>query len=96
MVVRIVSYAAESLDEARDWARERGPDARQAPGVEHAYFFQREEPPQAGAVILYSSEEALEEYKNSDAYRDFVDEIASTWGLSGEPIREDVYELLDL
>lgn len=96
MVVRIVSYAAESVEEAEAWARENAPGLRQAEGVEHAYFFSRQEPPEAGAIILYPSEGALKRYKNSDAYRQAVDEIATGWGLSGEPIREEVYELLDV
>lgn len=96
MVVRIVSYAAESIDGAKRWAEKRADDARNAPGVEHAYFFLREKPAEAGAVILYSSEEALREYKNSDAYQSMVDEIARSWGESGEPVTEEVYELLDV
>lgn len=94
MIVRIVSYAAESVEEARDWARERAPEIRDADGIEHAYFFSREDPAEAGAIVLFPSEEALARYKESDAYRRAVAEIGETWGLSPEPIREDVYELL--
>lgn len=96
MIVRIVSYATESVDEAREWARKRAPDLRDAEGIEHAYFFSREDPPEAGAVVLYPSEEALERYKRSDAYQQAVEEIGNTWGVGSDPIREDVYELLDM
>jgi heme-degrading monooxygenase HmoA len=96
MIMRIVSYAADSVEEARDWARKRGPDLREAEGIAHAYFFSREDPPEAGAVVLFPSEEALERYRGSDAYRRAVEEIGTTWALSPEPIREDVYELLDV
>lgn len=96
MIARIVSYAAESVEDATDWARERAPALREAPGVEHAYFMSREEPAEAGAIVLFASEDALERYKASEAYRRAVEEIGNTWGLSREPVREDVYELLEV
>lgn len=96
MIVRIVSYAAESIDDATEWARERAPALRNAAGVEHAYFFRRERPAEAGAIFLFASDGAVEDYKASDAYQKAVEEIGSTWGVSGEPVREDVYELLDV
>lgn len=93
MIVRIVTYPAESVDDAREWVRERGPGLREAPGVAHAYFMSRAEPAEAGAIVLFESDEALDRYKASDAYRQAVEEIGRTWGLSPEPIREDVYQL---
>lgn len=96
MIVRIVSYAAESVEEAEAWARENAAVLRQAEGVDHAYFFRRAQPAEAGAILLFASEDALRRYRQSDAYREAVDEIAETWGQTREPIREDVYELLDV
>lgn len=96
MIVRIVSYAAESLEGAKEWARSRADEARQAPGVEHAYLFSREEPPEAGAVILYASEQALREFMESDEHAQIIEEITETWAESGEPVLEEVYELADV
>lgn len=96
MIARIVSYPAESLDDATEWARERGPALRQQDEVEHVYFMTSEDPPQAAAILLYPSREALEDDLDSDAYRQAVREIEAGWGKSGELLREDVYELLDV
>lgn len=96
MIARIVSYPAESLEDAKEWARERGPMLRQQDQIEHAYFMTSEDPPQAAAILLYPSRQALEEYLESDAYRQAVQEIADGWGASAEPITEEVYELLDV
>lgn len=96
MIARIVSYPAESLEDATEWARERGPALRQQDEIEHAYFMTSEDPPRAAAILLYASREALEAYLDSEAYRQAVREIREGWGKSGEPIREDVYELLDV
>lgn len=96
MIARIVSYEAESLEDAVEWAQERAPMLRAQDQVEHAYFMTSDDPPQAAAILLYASREAMDAYLASDAYERAVREIAEGWGASGEPIREDVYELLDV
>lgn len=96
MIVRIVSYPDEDVDEATDRARECAPRLREAPGVEHAYFMFRENPAEAGAIVLFGSEDALDRYKESHAYRRAVEEIGNTWGRDHEPIREELYEMLDV
>lgn len=96
MIVRVVTYGAQSLEAGRAWAERRASDLRGVEGVRHVDFIQQEDPPRLGAVIHFNSRRDLQRYKESGPYEQFVQEMRENVIDESQPVRDRVFELLDI
>ena len=62
MHVRVVAYDTSSIDDALEWAEERGDRLRSLPGVRRFDFVTQESPDRAGAIIYFDSLEDHDRY----------------------------------
>lgn len=96
MVIRIVTYAAESRGAAREWVREHADEFRQAPGVERVTFIHSRKPPRVGALMVFESADALARYKTTGPFEWLVDSLRRAWADESQPVREKVFRVMDL
>lgn len=96
MVVRIVTYGAESREAARDWVREHADTLRDVPGIEQVIFMHSMVPPQVGAVMVFESDDALARYKTTGPFERLVDSLQQAWADGDEPVRDEAYWVMEV
>lgn len=96
MIVRIVTYGARSLEAGRKWGERRGSELRAVDGVEKVDFIQQEDPDRIGAIIHFESLKHLKRYKESGPYQEFVEDLKEKVLDPNQPVRDEVFELLDI
>jgi len=96
MIVRIVSYGAESVEDARTWLTEHSREIENVLGLERVEFVRQDHPPRAGTIMYFESPQDLQQYRESRRYENFRESILAAWGDESEPVREAVYRLLDV
>lgn len=96
MVVRIVTYAAESREAARQWVRQHADEFQGAPGVERVIFIHSKKPPRVGAVMVFESADALARYKTTGPFERLVDSLRRAWADDSRPVREEAYRVMDV
>lgn len=93
MVVRLLTYRAGSREEAEAWAREQAGALRAVPGLERVSFVYRREPPRAGALLVFASDDALARYREEGVHERIV---GSLWDDAHHPIREETYRVIEV
>lgn len=96
MVVRVVTYGAESEDAFREWHRKRAAEVEDLHGLRRVEFIRRKSPPRAGAIMYFESAEDLRAYKESDRSTRLQRSMHRTWVEDGAPIRDLVYRTMEL
>lgn len=96
MVVRIVTYAAESLEEARAWVEEHAEEFREAPGVERVTFIHSKKPARVGAVMVFESADALARYKTTGPFERLLSSLRRVWADDSLPVREEAYRVMEV
>lgn len=95
MVVRIVTYKAQSTDAAERWRCKRGAELSEVAGLKRVEFIRQSKPPQAGAIMYFESADDLRVYKNSARYEWLQDSIQEDWAAEADPIQDVVYRVTE-
>lgn len=96
MVVRIVTYGAESREAAEKWVREHADTLRDAPGIEQVIFMHSRVPPQVGAVMVFDSDDALARYKTTGPFERLVESLQQAWADGDGPVRDEAYWVMEV
>lgn len=96
MVVRIVTFGAASVEAARTWARESAHTFQRIPGLEQVLFLHSAVPPQAGAVMVFQSDDALARYKTTGPHERLVESLQQVRADGDTPVREEAYWVMDV
>lgn len=91
MVVRILTYGAESREAAEDWIREHADTVRDVPGIERVVFMQSMVPPQVGAVMVFESDDALARYETTGPHERLVESLQQVRVDGDGLVRDEAY-----
>lgn len=94
MIVRVVTYGAESMEAARRWMRDRSGDVEGVHGLERVEFIETDHPPRAGAIMYFMDAEDLRQYKDSRRYDELRKSIEEEWADGTGAVRDIVYRVM--
>lgn len=95
MIVRTVSYGAESVKAVKVWLRDRAVGVDEVVGLERVDFVSQDNPPRAGAIMYFESAEDLRQYRSSERFEWLRESIEQSWEDRSQERREEIYRLID-
>lgn len=95
MIVRVVTYGAESLDAAEDWHRERAAEFEEIVGLERVDFIRQDGRSRAGAIMYFESADDLYHYKESPRFEWLRESIRESWAADAVPVQDDVFRVME-
>ena len=97
MIIRVVSYIARPDEDVEGWAQGVASELRGMPGLRHLEFVRSQSnPSEYGAVMYFKTMEDIDNYKTSEFYQKFVQELRETWLDESKPSTEQIFEVLDI